>query len=127
MWIKTVDLVDGPAEQKLVAGDFAGLAGISPANDDEKFAKAAALVQLGRFEESRPLLMEAHAAPRLSAAAALELAAYEMRKIGNDDAVLALVDPVIEKGGSEATAQPRAMHLRGLVDMRRADMQAAMK
>lgn len=127
MWIKTVDLADGPAEDKLVAGDFAALAVITPAGDDEKFARAAALVQLGRFDDAHDDLVALMAVPRLASPAALELAMCEMRKIGGDAAVLKLIDPVIEKGGGEAALMPRAMHLRGLVGMRRADMQGAMK
>ena len=42
MWIKTVDLIDGPAEEKLHAAKFAELAAIQPASDDERFARAAA-------------------------------------------------------------------------------------
>ena len=127
MWIKTADLADGPAEDRLNRGDFAALAGLTPANDDERFARAAALVQLGRYEEARPDLVKLTAEPRLGQAAALELALCEMRKIGGDEGVLALVEPVIEKGGAEAAARPRALHLRGLVAMRRVDMQGAVR
>ncbi|MCC6918804.1 MAG: protein kinase [Alphaproteobacteria bacterium] len=127
MWIKTVDLADGPAEEKLHAGAFAELAAIAPANDDERFARSAALVQLGRYEEARPDLVKLAGDTRLGTAAALELALCEMRKIGGDEGVLALVEPVIEKGGAEAAARPRALHLRGLVAMRRVDMQGAVK
>jgi tetratricopeptide (TPR) repeat protein len=127
MWIKTVDLADGPAEDRLASGDFAGLADLKAANDDERYARAAALVQLGRYEEARPDLLALTADARLGSAAALELAMCEMRKIGGDDGVLALVEPVIEKGGAEAAARPRALHLRALVAMRRVDMQGAVK
>ncbi len=112
MWIKTVDLADGPAEEKLHAGAFAELAAIAPANDDERFARAAALVQLGRYEEARPDLVKLTTDARLGAAAALELALCEMRKIGGDDAVLALLEPVIADGGSEIAARPRAADTR---------------
>ena len=127
MWIKTVDLLDGPVEDKLHSGAFADLAAVVPANDDERFARAAALVQLGRFEEARGDLQALMAEPRLAAAAALELAACEMRKIGGEAEVLKLIEPVIEKGGAEAAARPRALHLRGLIEMRRVDMQSAVK
>lgn len=127
MWIKTVDLLDGPAEDKLHAGAFAELAAIAPANDDERFARAAALVQLGRFDEARSDLEQLAAQPRLAAAAALELAACDLRKIGGEADVLRLIEPVIEGGGAEAAARPRALHLRGLVEMRRVDMQGAVK
>ncbi len=127
VWIKTVDLADGPAEEKLHRGEFSDLAGLAPASDDERFARAAALVQLGRYEEARPDLVKLTADARLGSAAALELALCEMRKIGGDEGVLALVEPVIEKGGAEAAARPRALHLRALVAMRRVDMQGAVK
>ncbi len=127
MWIKTVDLLDGPIEQKLHAGAFAELAAITPTNDDERFARAVALVQIGRFEEARPELARLAAEPRLAAAAALELAACDLRKIGGDADVLKLIEPVIEQGGAEAAARPRALHLRGLIEMRRVDMQSAVK
>lgn len=127
MWIKTVDLLDGPVEQKLHEGAFSELASIAPANDDERFARAAALVQLGRFEEARPDLEALAGQPRLAAAAALELAACDLRKIGGEADVLKLIEPVIEQGGAEASARPRALHLRGLIEMRRVDMQNAVK
>ena len=73
MWIKTVDLIDGPAEEKLHAAKFAELAAIQPATDDERFARAAALVQLGRFNEARGDLQALLADKRLGAAAALNV------------------------------------------------------
>ena len=127
MWIKTVDLIDGPAEEKLHAAKFAELAAIRPATDDERFARAAALVQLGRFNEARGDLQALLADKRLGAAAALELAMCEMRGVGGEKAALALIEPVIETGGAEPAARLRALHLRALVAMRRVDMQAAVK
>ncbi|BCW87328.1 Serine/threonine-protein kinase PknD [Alphaproteobacteria bacterium SO-S41] len=127
MWIKTVDLIDGPVEEKLHAAKFAELAGISPSNSDERFARAAALVQLGRFAEARDDLTKLREEPRLAVAAALELAMCELRGVGGETAALALIEPVIESGGSEEAARPRALHLRALVAMRRVDMQSAVK
>ena len=127
MWIKTVDLADGKAEEDLLAGRFAVLAASSPANDDERFARAAGLVQLGRYEEARPDLLALKDDPRLGRAAALELAMCEMRKIGGDDAVLALLEPVIADGGPEIAARPRALHLRAMVEIRRVDLQGALR
>lgn len=127
MWIKTVDLIDGPAERKLHDGLFDELAAIAPTNEDERFAKAAALVQLGRYEEARDDLTLLTGVPRLAAAAALELAMCEMRKLGGEMGVLALIEPIIENGGMEAAARPRALHLRALVEMRRIDMQGAVR
>jgi tetratricopeptide (TPR) repeat protein/predicted Ser/Thr protein kinase len=127
MWIKTVDLLDGPVEQKLHDAAFVELAGITPVNDDERFARGVALAQLGRFDEARADLAPLKDLPRLKAAVALELASCDMRGIGGEEAVLALIAPVIETGGAEAAARPRAVHLRAMIAMRRVDNQSAVK
>lgn len=126
MWIKTIDLADGPIEDKLMSGAFGELADINPANDDERFARAAARVLLRRYDEARADLQALREIPRLKTAAALEIAACELRS-GTDAAVLALVDPIIEQGAGEESAQPRALHLRGVVALRRGEVQDAMR
>jgi tetratricopeptide (TPR) repeat protein len=57
----------------------------------------------------------------------MELAICEMRSIGGEEKALALIEPVLEKGGTQQAVLPRAHHLRALIAMRRIDMQSAIK
>ncbi len=124
MWIKTADLDDPEAERLLAAGDARALAELAPANPAKAFARALALCELGRGAEAKPEFEKLAKDARLGAAAALELALLDLRAPGGDAAAEKRLDALKDLGPA---ASARAAHIRGLVQMRRLDHQAAIK
>lgn len=127
MWIKTAALAESAIVKLINAGTFDEAAKAEPATDDDRFAKGIALVQLGRFDEARAMLEPLTADARLGLAAGLELALCDLRKVGGEAEAEARLQPAIEGADVLPVARARALHIRGLIAMRRIDQQQALR